>query len=44
MRVHGAPSEFRVAMATHAEYDDQYWRYLTDLRGESTHGVVTVDA
>jgi predicted metalloprotease with PDZ domain len=40
MRIHGAPADFRVAMATHPEYDDQYWRFLTGLRGESALGVV----
>ncbi len=40
MRIHGAPAEFRVAMVAHTEYDDQYWRYLTDLRGEASGGAV----
>jgi len=42
MLIHSAPAEFRLAMATHAEYDDQYWRYVSDLRGESARGAVTV--
>ena len=42
MRMRNAPAVFRVAMATHAEYDDQYWRYLTELRGTSTLGAVTI--
>jgi predicted metalloprotease with PDZ domain len=42
MRVHGAPGTFRVAMVAHTEYDDQYWRYLTQLRGESSRGPVQV--
>jgi predicted metalloprotease with PDZ domain len=42
MRVRGAPAAFQLAMATHAEYDDQYWRYVRELRGESSHGAVTV--
>ncbi len=42
MRVRGAPSEFRVAMVAHTEYDDEYWRHLTDLRGVSARGTVTV--
>ena len=42
MRIHGAPAEFRVAMVAHTEYDDQYWRYLTELRGESSRGAVRV--
>jgi predicted metalloprotease with PDZ domain len=42
MLIHGAPSELRLAMATHAEYDDQYWRYVGDLGGESARGPVTL--
>ena len=42
MRIHNAPADFRLAMATHPEYDDQYWRYLTDLRGTSSRGTVGV--
>jgi predicted metalloprotease with PDZ domain len=34
MRVKGAPYDFKVAMNAHPEYDDKYWRYLTDLRVE----------
>ena len=42
MRIRAAPAGFAVAMATHAEYDDQYWRYLTDMTGTSARGAVTV--
>lgn len=42
MRIHNAPATFRVAMMTHAEYDDQYWRYLAGLRGESARGPVSI--
>jgi predicted metalloprotease with PDZ domain len=42
MLIHSAPAEFRLAMSTHAEYDDQYWRYVSDLRGESARGAATV--
>ncbi len=42
MRIHRAPAEFRLAMAAHPEYDDKYWRYLTDLAGESAQGTVRV--
>ena len=42
MLIRSAPTEFRLAMSTHAEYDDQYWRYVLDLRGESVHAAVTV--
>src|SRR5204863_287719 len=42
MHIHGAPAVFRIAMATHAEYDDEYFRYVSDVRGESPRGPVTV--
>jgi predicted metalloprotease with PDZ domain len=42
MRVHNAPAVFRIAMATHTEYDDQYWRYLTGLHGTSVLGAVSI--
>ena len=42
MRVRGAPLDFRIAMVAHTEYDDKYWRYLTDLRGESVGGTVAI--
>lgn len=42
MRIQGAPASFELAMSTHPEYDDQYWRYLSGLRGESSRGKVTI--
>lgn len=42
MRVQNAPPEFRVAMVSHTEDDDRYWRYVRDLRGESSRGSVSV--
>lgn len=42
MRIHRAAAEFRVAMVAHPEYDDQYWRYVTELRGESARGPLSV--
>jgi predicted metalloprotease with PDZ domain len=42
MRIRGAPAGFQVAMETHPEYDDQYWRYLTGLSGTSTGGTVRI--
>lgn len=42
MRVIGAPRDFRIAMSTHSEYDDQYWRYLTDASATSERGAVRV--
>lgn len=32
MRVRNAPDTFQLAMAAHPEYDDRFWRYLSDLR------------
>lgn len=42
MRVHNAPADFRVAMATHTEYDDQYWRYLEAISGTSARGDLSI--
>lgn len=42
MQIRNAPARFHVAMVTHTEYDDQYWRYLTELGGESGHGIVQI--
>lgn len=42
MFIRGAPAEFRVAMVAHTEYDDEYWRYVSGLRGESSRGAVQV--
>jgi predicted metalloprotease with PDZ domain len=42
MRIRNAPAGFQLAMATHPEYDDQYWRYLTDLSAASAVGAATV--
>lgn len=35
MRVRGAPDTLHLAMATHPEFDDRYWRYVRDVRAES---------
>jgi predicted metalloprotease with PDZ domain len=42
MQIRDAPAGFHVAMVTHTEYDDEYWRYLTELRGESGRGIVRI--
>ncbi len=34
MHIHDAPKAFHLAMATHHEYDDRYWRYVQNLRVE----------
>lgn len=35
MRVRGAGDTVRIAMASHPEYDDRYWRYVEKLTAES---------
>jgi predicted metalloprotease with PDZ domain len=35
MRLHHAPDTLRLAMATHPEYDERFWRYVRDLTVES---------
>jgi predicted metalloprotease with PDZ domain len=35
MRVRGAGDTIRIAMASHPEYDDRYWRYVQNLTAES---------
>jgi predicted metalloprotease with PDZ domain len=37
MRVRGTGNTVRIAMASHPEYDDRYWRYIENLTAES-HG------
>ena len=38
MSVRNAADTFRVAMATHPEYDDRYWRFVEGLHGEGPRG------
>src|SRR5882672_787858 len=42
MRVRGAGETVRIAMASHPEYDDRYWRYVEDLTAESRGAKLTV--
>src|SRR5215471_25728 len=35
MTLDSARAPFRIAMASHPEYDDRYWRYVENLRAES---------
>lgn len=42
LHIRNAPDTFRVAMPAHPEYDDRYWRYLRDLRIESTASGATI--
>lgn len=34
IRIEHAPDRFRLAMATHHEYDDRFWRFVTGFRVE----------
>ncbi len=34
IHIHHAPDTIRLALATHPEYDDEYWRHVTDVRVE----------
>jgi predicted metalloprotease with PDZ domain len=42
MRIRNAPDTVRLAMAAHPEYDDRYWRFLSDLRVRTPRGIVPV--
>ena len=38
IRIRNAPDTFDLAMMTHPEYDDRYWRFVSGLRVESPRG------
>src|SRR6266496_1467742 len=42
MRIHGASDTVRIAMASHPEYDDRYWRYVDNLTAESRGATLKV--
>ena len=42
IRIRHAPDTVRLAMAAHPEYDDRYWRFVTNLRVEGAAGTATV--
>jgi predicted metalloprotease with PDZ domain len=44
MRISGAPETMRMAMAVHPEYNDRFWRYLRDLRAETSGNPVSITA
>jgi predicted metalloprotease with PDZ domain len=44
MRISGAPETMRLAMAVHPEYNDRFWRYLRDLRAETSGKPVSIAA
>lgn len=42
MRIRNIPDTFRVAMVTHPEYDDRFWRYVNNFsaRGKKGNGII----
>ena len=42
MRLRGAGNIVRIAMASHPEYDDRYWRYVENLNAESRGAALKV--
>lgn len=42
IRIRHAPDTFRLAMVAHPEYDDRYWRFVTNLRVEGTDGAAII--
>ena len=42
MRVSSAGGKVRIAMASHPEYDDRYWRYVENLTAESRGAALAV--
>jgi predicted metalloprotease with PDZ domain len=43
MRLQQVPHRFRLAMATHHEYDDRFWRYLRNFRVEAAGARATAE-
>jgi predicted metalloprotease with PDZ domain len=39
MHLHNVSGSFRVAMVTHPEYDDRFWRFVKDLEVETNYGI-----
>ncbi|MEK6337233.1 MAG: PDZ domain-containing protein [Acidobacteriota bacterium] len=42
MRVRGAGNTLQIAMQSHPEYDDRYWRYVENLTAESRGGPLQI--
>jgi predicted metalloprotease with PDZ domain len=42
LRIRDAGDTVRIAMASHPEYDDRYWRYVENLRAESRGAPLSV--
>src|SRR6185503_1257060 len=38
MKISNVPDTFQVAMVTHPEYDDRYWKYVEDLSAKAKNG------
>lgn len=44
IRVYPAPHHFRLAMATHHEYDDRFWKYIRSFQVDSPAGYIREDS
>ncbi|HET6761837.1 MAG TPA: hypothetical protein VFH13_07030, partial [Gemmatimonadaceae bacterium] len=42
MKIEGAPPTIRLAMAVHPEYNDRFWRYVSDLRADDGGKPLTI--
>jgi predicted metalloprotease with PDZ domain len=42
MQLHQVPRHFQLAMATHHEYDDRFWRFVRNFRVETAGGTAIV--
>ncbi|MBC7788727.1 MAG: hypothetical protein H7Z74_02165, partial [Anaerolineae bacterium] len=42
LRIRNVPDTFRLAMAAHPEYDDQFWRFVGDVNVVATSGTSIV--
>ncbi|MDR3695002.1 hypothetical protein [Mucilaginibacter sp.] len=40
IHVQNAPHHFQLAMATHHEYDDRFWRYVQNFKVETSAGLI----
>lgn len=38
MQIHNAPNVFKLAMATHHEYDDRFWRFVQNFKVTASQG------
>ncbi len=43
MQLHHVPHHFRLAMATHHEYDDKFWRFVRNFEVRVTDGKATIN-